>query len=39
MGYVRKSDLHLWSQGAKTLELQGGGREEHLRRIAAVVLD
>lgn len=34
MGYLRETDLHLWSERAKLLELRGGGREVLLQRLA-----
>lgn len=34
MGYLRETDLHLWSERAKLLELRGGSREILLRRLA-----
>lgn len=35
MGYVRESDLHLWSEHAKACELALGPRDHHLHVIAA----
>lgn len=34
IGYARETDLHLWSERAKTTELTFGDRTYHLRRIA-----
>ena len=36
VGYVRETDLHLWSQRAKTTELTFGDRPSHLARLAAL---
>lgn len=36
IGYVRETDLHLWSQRAKTTELTFGDRRSHLARLAAL---
>lgn len=34
MGYLRETDLHLWSERAKATELRGGATEQQLERIA-----
>jgi alkylation response protein AidB-like acyl-CoA dehydrogenase len=34
IGYVRETDLHLWSQRAKTTETTFGDRSRHLARLA-----
>ena len=39
IGYVRETDLHLWSQRAKTTELTFGDRRSHLARLAALSFD
>lgn len=39
MGYVLESDLHLWSQRAKSLEIQGGTSDVHLARVADILLN
>lgn len=36
IGYVRETDLHLWSQRAKTTELTFGDRSSHLARLASL---
>jgi 3-oxocholest-4-en-26-oyl-CoA dehydrogenase beta subunit len=38
IGYVRETDLHLWSQRAKTAEAFFGDRTYHLRRLADLTL-
>lgn len=37
MGYVRETDLHLWSQRAKTTELTFGNSDFHLDRLATAI--
>ncbi len=37
MGYVLETDLHLWTERAKTTELTLGSRDEHLRRLAVEI--
>jgi 3-oxocholest-4-en-26-oyl-CoA dehydrogenase beta subunit len=39
MGYVRETDLHLWSQRAKSTELTFGDRGFHLARLADLTFD
>lgn len=36
IGYVRETDLHLWSQRAKTTELTFGDRRSHIDRLAVL---
>ena len=33
MGYMRETDLHLWSQRAKSMEILGGARDVQLARL------
>ena len=39
MGFARESGLYLWSERAKLLELQDGGRRRQLETIASAILD